>query len=96
MPAKSLSVPAAQKALLEAADELRRIDAHLAAVAGSIETRLGRSLPGELRDGTECVRIDLLHDAIETLKALGRATESRVVSRRLEVDGAAELVAAFG
>lgn len=96
MPANTLSVSAAQRALLEVADEIRQLDARLATVACSIEPRLGSSLPGELRDGAQCVREDLLHDAIESLKALGRATESRVLSRRLEIDAAAELVAAFG
>ncbi|MEM7356886.1 MAG: hypothetical protein AAF657_39095 [Acidobacteriota bacterium] len=95
-PVQPLSVAAAQRALRQTADELRTIDARLAAIAGAIETRLGSSLPGELRDGTECVRTDLLHDAIESLKALANASESRVVSRRLRIDAAAELVAAFG
>lgn len=96
MTSQKTNVPAAQSALRQIASELQDLDCRLVALAESIEPTLGRSLPGELRDGIRCVRTDLLHDAIETLRALGDASESRVVSRRLEIDAAAKLVAAFG
>ncbi len=96
MSTQTTSIPAAQAALLQIASELQTLDARLISLALSIEPKLGSSLPGELRDGIRCVRTDLLHDAIETLRTLGNATESRVLSRRLEIDAAAQLTAAFG
>lgn len=86
----------AQRTLLRTAAELRAIDDRLAALAESITPSLGRLLPSELRGGAQCVRDDLLQDAIGTLEALGHATEDSVRQRRRELDDAAGLIAAFG
>ncbi|MCP3961765.1 MAG: hypothetical protein GY719_28315 [bacterium] len=91
-----ISARRAQRALLQTADELRRIDRRLAEVAGAIAPQPGRALPGELRGGAQCVRTDLLRDAIDTLSTLGRANEQDVARRRFEIDAAAGRVAAFG
>ncbi len=91
-----ISARRAQRALLQTADELRRIDRRLAEVASAIASQPGRALPGELRSGAQCVRTDLLRDAIDTLSALGHASEQDVARRHLEVDDAAGRVAAFG
>ena len=96
MPETSMTARRAQSALLETADELRQIDRRLADLAGAIVPQPGRVLPEELRGGAQCVRTDLLRDAIETLNALGHATEREVTRRRLEVDAAVERIAAFG
>lgn len=96
MPQTRITVRAAQQALLRTASELQALDGRLAVLADSIETAGGRALPGELRGVTQCVRTDLLRDAIHTLEALGRATEQSVVEHRLEVDAAARRIAAFG
>ena len=95
MPAEPMNVHAAQHALLRIAAQLEKIDSHLALIAESLEPRFDRSLSGELRLGAQCVRDDLLSDAIDTLGSLGRATEASVESRRREVDVATDRIAAF-
>ena len=92
----SQSVRRAQESLLRIAADLRRLDRRLAAVADSIEPRLGAALSGEIIDGTQAIRADLLRDAIETLNMLGVTTEASAVERRHEIDDAAHRVAAFG
>ncbi len=92
----SISVRRAQKALLQTASELQELDGRLAALAKSIVPQAGKLLPKELRGGAQCVRSDLLHDAIETLKALGAASEEDVVRRRHEVEAATASITAFG
>ncbi len=96
MPETSISIRRAQKALLETADELQELDSRLAAVANSIVPQAGKRLPNDLRGGAQCVRNDLLRDAIATLRALGGASEQDVVRRGLEVDVATGAIAAFG
>ncbi|MEM7583353.1 MAG: hypothetical protein AAF560_08240 [Acidobacteriota bacterium] len=85
-----------QLSLLQAVNELRAIDRRLAELADSIAPGLGHRLPDELESGTQCVRSDLLSDAIETLEALGQATEESVIRRRRSIDDAAGLIVAFG
>ena len=92
----SISVHRFQESLLQTASELTELDGRLAALADAIEPRLGRVLPGELRGGAQCVRTDLLRDAIETLRTLGHATEQSVLEKRLELGAAVERIAAFG
>ena len=96
MPEDSVSLRRAQKAFLRTAAELQAIDDRLAAVADAIIPRLGKVLPSELKGGAQCVRSDLLQDAIETLRALGHATEDSVRQKRSEVDAAVGMIAAFG
>ena len=78
----------AQSTLLQIADELRRLDGRLAAVVDSIEPGRGNQLSDELRGGAQCIRTDLLSDAIDTLCALGGATEESAVRRRHGIKGA--------
>ena len=92
----SISMSRAQQALREVANELHELDGRLAALTRSIVPRAGRLLPAALQGGAECVRSDLLRDAIETLEALAGASEDDIARRRLEIDAAAEQVAAFG
>ncbi len=92
----SISIRRAQRALLDAASELQDLDGRLAVLANRIVPRAGELLAAELRGGAQCVRNDLLHDAIETLRALGEASEEDVARRRRQVEMAAEQVAAFG
>ena len=92
----STSIRRAQKAFLDTARELQELDGRLATVAESIVPRTGELLPSELRGGAQCVRSDLLRDAIETLRALGGAREEDVVRRRHKVDAATGSIAAFG
>ncbi len=96
MPETSISVRRAQKAFLQTASELQEIEGRLAVLAQSIGPRSGKLLPKELSVGAQCVRNDLLHDAIETLRALGGASEEDVTRRRHEVDAATASIAAFG
>ncbi len=96
MPETSISVRRAQKAFLKTASELQEIEGRLAILAKSIVPQAGKLLPRELRGGAQCVRNDLLHDAIETLRALGGASEEDVMRRRHEVDAATQSIAAFG
>ncbi len=96
MPNHRISIPDAQSSLLQTARELRAIDRRLAELAESIPQRLGHRLPDELRDGAQCVRTDLLSDAIDTLEALGNASEESLSQRRHEIATSADLVAAFG
>ncbi len=92
----SLSQRRAQQMFLRTADELQAIDDRLDALADSITPSLGRALPNELKSGAQCVRSDLLQDAIETLKALGHATEDSARRRHGEIDATAGTIAAFG
>ncbi len=96
MPETSISIRRAQKAFLDTADELQEVDSRLAALALSIVPQAGKRLPHDLRGGARIVRDDLLRDAIETLRALGGASEEDLVRRRLEIDAATEKIAAFG
>ena len=96
MPETSISIRRAQKAFLQTATELQELDSRLAALAKSIVPQAGKQLPKELRGGAQCVRYDLLHDAIETLRVLGGASEEDVMRRRHEIDAATSSVAAFG
>lgn len=96
MPETSISIRRAQKAFLQTASELQEIEGKLAVLAQSIVPQAGKLLPKELRGGAQTVRNDLLHDAIETLRALGGASEEDVMRRRHEVDAATQSIAAFG
>ena len=96
MPDSSISIRQTQRALRHAASELQQLDGRLAALARSIVPEAGKRLPAALRGGAESVSSDLLRDAIETLEALAGASEDDVARRRLEIDAAAEQVAAFG
>lgn len=92
----SISIRRAQRAFLDTASELQDLDGRLAVLAESIEAQAGKLLPGELRGAAECVRSDLLRDAIDTLRALGGAREEDVIRRRHEVGAATQSIAAFG
>lgn len=96
MPETSISIRRAQKAFLQTASELQDIEDRLATLAKSIAPQAGKYLPKELRGGAQCVRNDLLHDAIETLRTLGAASEEEVMRRRHEVDAATQSITAFG
>ena len=96
MPETPTSIRRAQRAFLQTASELQEIESRLAALAQSIVPQAGELLPKELRGGAQTVRNDLLHDAIETLRALGGASEEDVMRRRHEVDAATQSIAAFG
>ncbi len=96
MPETSISIRRAQKAFLQTASELQTIESRLADLAKAIVPQAGKLLPKELRGGAQCVRNDLLHDAIETLRVLGGASEEDLMKRRHEVDAASQSIAAFG
>ena len=68
-----------QSAIQSVATELRRIDDRLAEISrrlqGSGDPR-GFNVPTELRSAVDCVRSDLLTDAIETLSFAATASEA--------------------
>lgn len=71
--------PGSQSAIQSVATELRRIDNRLAEISrrlqGSGDPR-GFDVPTELRGAVDCVRSDLLTDAIETLSFAATASEA--------------------
>ncbi len=96
MPNHHTSISEVQTSLLQTARELRAIDHRLAELAESIQPRLDQRLPDELHGGTQCVRHDLLSDAIETLETLGHASEESLSQRSFCIEDAAQQIAAFG
>ncbi len=87
---KSTPIPEAQQQLAAVAEELRRLDERLSIVAAGIAADPEAILPGELRAGVECIREDLLSDAIATLAGLAALTEDAAVRRQAEVADAVE------
>ncbi len=87
---KSTPIPEAQQQLAALAQELRRLDERLSILAAGIAPDPEEILPAELRAGVECVREDLLSDAISTLAGLAVLTEDAAVERQLEVADAVE------
>ena len=71
-----------QDTLREIAAELRQLDTRLAEIAGTLP--LGGATfnaPGELRGAVDCVRVDLIADAIESLETVGNASEAELNKR---------------
>ncbi len=89
MPDCAYSIPPAiaesQKTLLAIATELRDLDQRLGVLTTLICPQPGRLLPDELRGVVQCVRTDLLKDAIETLEALGRKTEEDALRETIAI-----------
>ena len=81
----SPAVQRAQTLLLEIADDLRRADLRLSEVVEALDPESEEALHEELVSVAECVRTDLLSDAIETLSSLGYRTEDEAVRRRIEL-----------
>lgn len=79
------AVQRAQSVLLEIAEDLRRADRRLAAVVESLDPDSAEALHEEVVSVAQCVRADLLSDAIETLHALGHRSEDEALRRRLEL-----------
>ena len=79
------AVRRAQSVLLEIAEDLRRADRRLSDVVESLDPESAEALHEELVSVAQCVRADLLSDAIETLYALGHRTEDEALRRRLEL-----------
>jgi len=91
-----LTTPKAQKNLVAIIAELLILDERLGTVAKTIAWEPEEVLPAELQAGVECVRADLITDAISTLSALSVLTEADALRRRVEIADAVEHVAAFG
>ncbi len=73
-----------QQTLLEILSELRDLDRRLGVWAEGLEPSPYELLPGELRGGAQCVRTDLLDDAIATLDQLAQLTEDDAIRLRLQ------------
>lgn len=91
-----LPIPQAQEALVGIVADLRQLDGRLHALIEKITPESDKLLPAELRAGAECIRTDLLSDAISTLSALAVLTEADALQRRVEVATAVEQIAVFG
>ncbi len=87
---KSTPVPEAQQQLAALVEDLRRADERLSILAAGIAADNDEILPTELQAGVECVREDLLSDAIATLAGLATLTEDTAIKRQLEVADAVE------
>lgn len=85
MPQVSLATRRAQCVLLEIAEDLRRADRRLAEVVDALDPESAEALHEELVSVAQCVRTDLLSDAIETLFSLGYRSEDEAMLRRLEL-----------
>ena len=81
----TLAVRRAQSQLIEIAEEIRRADQRLSQVVESLDPESSEALHEELVSVAECVRTDLLSDAIETLMSLGYRSEEEALKRRLEL-----------
>ena len=79
------AVRRAQARLLEIAEEIRRADHRLSEVVDSLDPESAEALHEELVSVAQCVRTDLLSDAIDTLLSLGYRTETEATRRRLEL-----------
>ncbi len=86
----------AQQALAEIVDELQQLDERLRTLTDAIASEAEEILAADLRAGVECVRADLLNDAISTLSALAALTGDAALERRVNVAAAVEQIAAFG
>jgi|GEM_PF-5195249 len=71
-----------QQALRGIVTDLRDLDPRLGQWAEGVEPYPDEILPGQLRAGADCVRVDLLTDAIETLSVLAGLTEADAIRRR--------------
>ncbi len=91
-----LSASAAQERIRQIVDHLAALDSQLATVHSGIQPDPVNVLAGELRAGVECVRADLLGDAVATLTALTGLTEADARDRRVEAVSVVERIAAFG
>ncbi len=80
-----LPAPRAQEALTEIVDELRQLDERLRTLVEAIGPKGEEILGADLRAGVECIRADLLSDAISTLSALAALTEDAALERRFDV-----------
>ena len=75
----------AQSVLLEIAEDLRRADQRLQDVVDALDPDSAEALHEELVSIAQCVRTDLLADAIDTLYSLGYRTEDEAMRRRMEL-----------
>ncbi len=91
---KSTPIPEAQQQLAALVEELRSLDERLSTIAAGIAADPDEILPAELQAGVECVREDLLSDAIATLAGLAALTEDAALERQVEVADAVERLAA--
>ncbi len=91
-----LPTPRAQEALAGIVGELLQLDERLRILAEVIGAEPEEILAADLRTGVECVRADLLSDAISTLSAPATLTADAALERRVDVAAAVELSAAFG
>ena len=91
-----LPAPQAQEALTEIVNELQQLDERLCTLTELIDPEAEAILAADLRTGVECVRADVLSDAISTLSKLAVLTEDAALERRVEVAAAVEQVSASG
>ena len=91
-----LPAPQAQETLASIVDELRQLDERLRRLAETIASEAEEILAADLRAGVECVRADLLSDAISTLSALATVTEDAALRRRVDIVDTVKQIAAFG
>ncbi len=91
-----LSPSAAQERIRQIVDHLAALNGQLATIHHGIQPDPDNVLAAELRAGVECVRTDLLGDAVVTLTALIGLTGADAQDRRVEAVSVVERIAAFG
>ena len=91
-----LSPSAAQERIRRIVEQLVALDDRLSVIGRRVRADRDAVLPAELRAGVDCVRRDLLSDAIGTLTMLGSLTEISAFERRVEAVAAVERMVAFG
>lgn len=93
MPATADTVRHAQQAFLHIADEMHQLDQRLDALIDLLDSGPRGLLSEELVGVARCLRTDVLVDAIDTLRVLGRQTEEDVAQKRIDVLEAVEALA---
>jgi len=90
----SKKISQAQEELLAIAGGLDELNGRLAAVVEQMEPDQDL-LSREILSGARCVSTDLLRDAIETLRVLGRQSVDAILERRAEIADSMERIFAF-
>ena len=93
MSADTDTVRHAQDAFLQIADDMHKLDQRLDALIDLLDNGPRGLLSEELVGVARCLRTDVLVDAIDTLKVLGRQTEEDVAQKRIDVLEAVEALA---